>query len=238
MSLMVMEAVINQMKTNNFMYFVVLLSYFLCFNSPAQANHIEKKFITARLVDINNIDNTIKVDLVNSDPRKNYFRENYYKGLSRAYLKKEVAIKLSKAQKILKTKHPDYSLLILDAARPRSVSRLMYKKMKGTKFEKYVANPNKGSMHNYGVAVDISIVDENGEELDMGFSPFRKSTLELYWQFAKMKFGLNLNEKQIKNRKLLSETMVSAGFLPLSHEWWHFNGMPKDIARKKYKIIE
>jgi D-alanyl-D-alanine dipeptidase len=114
----------------------------------------------------------------------------------------------------------------------------MYEKMKGTKFEKYVANPNKGSMHNFGVAVDITIVDENGEELDMGFSPFRKSTFEIYWQFVKMKLGFDLNDKQIGNRKLLSETMINAGFLPLSHEWWHFNGMPKDQARKKYLIIE
>ena len=93
------------------------------------------------------------------------------------YLRKEIAIKLSKAQKILKTKHPGYSLLILDAARPRSVSRLMYEKMKGTKFEKHVANPNKGSMHNYGVAVDISIVDENGEELTWGFHLSGKTPL-------------------------------------------------------------
>jgi D-alanyl-D-alanine dipeptidase len=226
------------MKTRNLIYFVVLLSYFLCFNSLLQANDIENKFINAGLVDVSNIDNTIKVDLVNSDSKKNYFRENYYNGLSKAYLRKKIAIKLSKAQKIIKTKHPDYSLLILDAARPRSVSRLMYEKMKGTKFEKYVANPSKGSMHNYGVAVDISIVDENGEELDMGFSPFRKSTFEIYWQFAKMKLGLDLNDEQIENRKLLSETMISAGFLPLSHEWWHFNGLSKDLSRKKYQIVE
>ena len=114
----------------------------------------------------------------------------------------------------------------------------MYEKMKGTKFEKHVANPNKGSMHNYGVAVDISITGNNGEELDMGFSPFRKSTLEIYWQFAKMKLGINLNAEQIENRKLLSDIMISAGFLPLRHEWWHFDGMPKEVARKKYNIIE
>jgi D-alanyl-D-alanine dipeptidase len=233
-----MKAVINHMKTRNLIYAVVFLSCFLCLNSRAQANDIEKKFINAGLVDVSSIDNSIKIDLVNSDPKKNYFRENYYKGLSRAYLRKEIAIKLSKGQKILKTKYPNYSLLILDAARPRSVSRLMYEKMKGTKFEKYVANPNKGSIHNYGVAVDITIVDENGDELDMGFSPFRKSTFEIYWQFVKMKLGFDLNDKQIGNRKLLSETMISAGFLPLSHEWWHYNGIPKDLARKKYHIIE
>jgi D-alanyl-D-alanine dipeptidase len=216
---------------------LIVLILTVC-SATGQTNEIENKFIKAGLLDINTIDRSIQVDLVNSDPKKNYFRENYYNGLSKAYLRKKIAIKLSKAQKILKTRYPGYSLIILDAARPRSVSRLMYEKMKGTKFEKYVANPNKGSMHNYGIAVDISIVDENGEQLDMGFSPFRKGTLEIYWQFAKMKLGLNLNEEQNENRKLLSETMISAGFLPLSHEWWHFNGMSKDLARQKYQIIE
>lgn len=230
--------VINQMKYFNLVYLIAFISVFLFIGAFAHANEVEMKFIKAGLVDVNDIDSTIQVDLINSDPKKNFFRENYYNGLSKAYLRKEIAIKLSKAQKILKTRHPGYSLLILDAARSRSVSRLMYEKMKGTKFEKYVANPNKGSMHNYGIAIDITIADKNGEELDMGFSPFKKSTIELYWQFAKMKLGLNLNEEQIGNRKLLSETMISAGFLPLSHEWWHFNGMPKDLARKKYQIIE
>ncbi|KGM42689.1 hypothetical protein JY97_12225 [Alkalispirochaeta odontotermitis] len=192
----------------------------------------------AGLVDISTIDNTIQVDLVNSNPKNNYFRENYYNGLDKAYLRKDVAIKLSNAQKVLKAKHPNYSLLILDAARPRSVSKKMYEKMKGTKFEKYVANPEKGSMHNYGIAVDITIVDENSKEIDMGFTPFRKSTLKLYWQFAKMKMGFKLNQKQAENRNLLSDTMKKAGFFPLSYEWWHFNGMPKDQARRKYKIIE
>ena len=210
----------------------------LTFVSIAWANAVEDKFKKAGLIDIQTIDSSIQVDLVNSDPEKNYFRENYYDGLNKAYLRKEVAVKLSKAQKVLKSKHPDFSLLILDAARPRSVSKQMYYKMKGTKFEKYVANPKRGSMHNYGIAVDITIVDGNGDEIDMGFTPFRKSNLEIYWQFAKMKLGFSLSEKQKKNRKLLSDTMTNSGFLPLSHEWWHFNGIPKDEARKRFKIIE
>lgn len=191
-----------------------MLSFTLSVGNTAPVNEIEKRFVDADLVDISTIDDTIQVDLVNSDPKKNYFRENYYDGLDKAYLRKEVAIKLSNAQKILKTKHPKYSLLILDAARPRSVSKKMYEKMKGTKFEKYVANPKKGSMHNYGIAVDITLVDENGKEIDMGFSPFRKSTLELYWQFAKLKMGFKLNKEQAQNRELLSDTMKKAGFLP------------------------
>ena len=204
----------------------------------AHGHDLEQKFIKAGLVDVQSIDSTIQVDLVNSDPDKNYFRKNFYDGLSTAYLQSVVALKLSKAQDILKAKRKGYSLLILDAARPRSVSRLMYDQMKGTKFEKFVANPDKGSMHNYGIAVDITIVDETGQELDMGFSPFRKGSLELYWLYAKQKAGFKLTDKQRENRKLLADTMVSADFIPLSFEWWHFNGMPKSEARSRFQIIE
>lgn len=215
------------MKYCSHKYLIVLILFFLSIGTPAQANEIEKIFIKAGLIDVNSIDSTIKVDLVNSDPKKNYFRESYYSGLDKAYLRKKVAVKLSTAQNLLISEHPGYSLLILDADRPRSVSKKMYEKMKGTKFERYVANPEKGSMHNYGIAVDITILDERGNELEMGFSPFRKSTIEIYWEVAKMKLGFKLTDEQITNRRLLSDTMKRAGFLPLSHEWWHFNGMPK-----------
>lgn len=114
----------------------------------------------------------------------------------------------------------------------------MYEKMKGTKFEKFVANPAKGSMHNYGIAVDITIVNMNGKELDMGLTPFKRSTVRLYWDYALKKLGKKLSKEQKSNRKLLSDTMKQAEFIPLSFEWWHFNGMAKDKARKKYKIIE
>ena len=138
----------------------------------------------------------------------------------------------------MKGKYPSYSLQVLDAARPRSVSKLMYEKMKGTKFEKYVANPKTGSMHNLGIAVDITIVDEKDKEIDMGFSPFRKNTPSLIWQFAKMKMGIKLSDKQKDNRALLNAVMSQAGFLPLSFEWWHFNGLAKELARTKYQLIE
>ncbi len=198
----------------------------------------ETKFKKAGLIDISTIDSSIQVDLVNSNSKKNFFRENYYNGLKKAYLRKEIAIKLANAQKVLKSKYPDYSLLVLDAARPRSVSKLMFDKMKGTKFEKYVANPKKGSMHNFGIAVDISIVDKSGNEIDMGFTPFNKNHFEIYWQYFLKKVGFGLSDIQKQNRKLLTDVMTKAGFIPLSFEWWHFNGMEKSKARKKYKIIE
>lgn len=219
--------------------FAALCSLLFLFMHPAaSANEVEDRFLKAGLVDVHGIDETIRVDLVNADPAKNYFRKNFYNGLDRAYLQREVAVKLSRAQKNLKDGRPGYSLLILDAARPRSVSRAMYETMKGTRYERYVADPEKGSMHNYGIAVDITIVDGSGKELDMGYSPFRKSTLELYWLFARKKLGIGLTDVQKKNRNLLADVMKRAGFYPLAHEWWHFNGMPKDEARRRFEIIE
>ncbi|WP_051148604.1 M15 family metallopeptidase [Desulfospira joergensenii] len=71
----------------------------------------------------------------------------------------------------------------------------------------------------------------------MGFTPFYKSNLSIYWGYAKLKM-FDLGEGQKRNRKLLSNIMKKVGFFPLSYEWWHFNGMAKDKARKKYNIIE
>ena len=219
--------------------YYILISVFFVFitSSNCHSNEIENKFIKTGLIDVHIIDKSIKVDLVNSDTDKNFFRENFYNGLDKAYLREEVAKKLSLAQKYLKSENPGYSILIMDASRPRSVSQFMYDKMKGTKFEKYVADPKKGSMHNYGIAVDVTIVDGNDKEIDMGFSPFYKSNLSIYWGFAKLKM-FDLNDTQKKNRKLLSTVMQKAGFIPLSYEWWHFDGMQKEEARRNYKIIE
>ena len=72
----------------------------------------------------------------------------------------------------------------------------------------------------------------------MGLSPFRRGTLEIYWGYAKKKLGFDLTDLQKKNRKLLSDTMISAGFISLNFEWWHFNGFPKDEARRRFRIIE
>ncbi|KDE40907.1 D-alanyl-D-alanine dipeptidase [Nitrincola lacisaponensis] len=216
-----------------------LVCIFLTFSAKAVSDDmsIEKQFIQAGLIDIHSIDPTIQVDLVNSNASNNIFRENFYNGLTRAYLQEEVAHQLSLAQSILKNIHPDYSILIMDAARPRSVSRKMFEKMQGTRFEHYVAHPDSGSMHNYGVAVDVTLVDNLGNRIDMGFIPFYQNRFSVYFGYAYYKkFGLSDTQKN--NRQLLQDIMLQAGFIPLSHEWWHFDGIHKDIARERFNIIE
>jgi D-alanyl-D-alanine dipeptidase len=222
-----------KIKTIGLAYFCMIFSV----SAISHANEIENRFIQAGLVDIHAIDDTIQVDLVNSDSTKNLFRQNFYDGLTTAYLREEVAHQLSLAQQNLKAIHPGHSILIMDAARPRSVSRQMFEKMQGTRFERYVAHPDSGSMHNYGVAVDVTIVDANGERIDMGFIPFYQSSVAIYLGYAHLQ-AFGLNEIQKDNRQLLADIMTQAGFIPLSHEWWHFDGIHKNIAREQFNIIE
>lgn len=201
------------------------------------SNEVEQRFIDAGLIDVQTVDSTLLVMLVNSNRHNNIFRKDLYGGLEKAYLQKEVALKLKRAQAILKKRYPSYSLCILDAARPRSVSRIMYETLRFTQFKKFVANPTSGSMHNYGIAVDISI--HNGERLlDMGPTPFFKSRLKIKLMYLRKQKGKKPSAEQLKNCKVLSTVMKEAGFYPLSFEWWHFNGLKKATARRTYKIIE
>lgn len=78
---------------------IILISILLsCIHSFCYGNGIEQRFIKAGLIEIHKVDISIKIDLVNSDPDKNYFREDFYQGLNRAYIHEKVAQRLSKAQ--------------------------------------------------------------------------------------------------------------------------------------------
>ena len=215
-----------------------IIVFFLSCSHESGINKIEQKFLKEGLVDIQKYNSDIKVDLVNSDSDKNLFRADFYKGLKKCYVREEVAVKISNASKILKGINSKYSLLVYDGARPRSVSYEMYDKLKNTPLKKYVADPKFGSMHNYGAAVDVVIVDEKEMEIDMGLNPFRKNKLQLVKLLYDMKAKKNLTEEQIKNRKLLRNVMMQTGFYPIEIEWWHFEVDRKENIRKKYRIIE
>ena len=66
------------MRYHRLLYLLILPTFALSVGNTARVNEIEKRFVDANLVDISSNDDTIQVDLVNSDPKKNYFRENYY----------------------------------------------------------------------------------------------------------------------------------------------------------------
>jgi D-alanyl-D-alanine dipeptidase len=81
---------------------------------------------------------------------------------------------------------------------------------------KYVANPATGSIHNRGGAVDITLVDANNMELDMG------TKFDFFGEEASHNFK-NLPDAVLKNRKLLKKILTKSGFQSLDSEWWHYN---------------
>jgi zinc D-Ala-D-Ala dipeptidase len=179
----------------------------------------------------------IAIDLRYATPN-NLLAQNIYGVFNRVFLHRIAAEKLTRAVENLKSTNPEYKLVIFDALRPRSVQHLLWNRVKGTSQEKYVANPKWGSIHNFGLALDLSVLDEHGKELDMGtpydaFTPLAEPRLEqTFLREGKLKI------EQINTRRLLRKVMGDAGFVGLSVEWWHFDALPSVEVRKQYRIVE
>jgi len=208
------------------------------FNRSMSEPELERIFIAYGLVNVGKLDTTIIIDLKYAQTN-NFLGRNLYGELKSAYLQKDVAEKLIKASQILHSINPDLRLVLLDAARPLSIQKQMWVDIKlpnGEK-EKFVANPEIGSLHNYGAAVDVTLADKQGNYLDMGTE---------YDSFDEKAFTINenyllltgkLTQKQIQNRQLLRKVMTQAGFYPIETEWWHFNSCSRKYAKEHYPII-
>ncbi len=215
---------------------LMIVSSLFALPSQGEAS-LEVRLKQQGLVDIQTLAPDILVELKYST-EDNFLGADTYGDLEDCYLQIKAARMLSKAQKLLKKSHPELSLLVYDGARPRSIQRKMWALVVDTPSQKYVANPDRGSVHNFGSAVDLTIATAEGEPLDMGtpFDYFGKLAQPRHEkQFLKEK---KLNQEQIENRELLRDVMTSAGFQSINIEWWHFNAVPVKVARSLYQIIE
>ena len=170
----------------------------------------------------------------------NFMGRVLYDGLDEAYLVPEAIEKLKKANELLRKKRMDLHLVVYDAARPRSIQLQMWKVVENTDLQDFVANPHKsgGGAHNYGVAVDVSLVDCAGHPIPMGseydyFGDRSRVDLE-----DKLIATGEINSRELANRKLLREIMTEAGWLVEPSEWWHFNAMTIEEASQKLQVIE
>ena len=119
-------------------------------------------------VNIAEADSSIAIDLMYTRA-DNFTGTLLYEDLKEAYLHPDAMKSLKRAQRLLKEQYPGYSLIVYDAARPLSVQQKMWNVVKGTSKYIYVSNPSRGGgLHNYGLAVDISILDDKGTPLPMG----------------------------------------------------------------------
>ena len=102
---------------------------------------------------------------------------------------------------------------LFDCYRPLDVQKKMWKLVSNPDF---VADPKKGSIHNRGGAVDITLVDVTGTELEMG------TTFDFFGPKASHNFQ-GFSKKIRKNRALLKEVMLKHHFKSFDSEWWHYN---------------
>jgi len=128
------------------------------------------------------------------------------------YLRLPAAKALLKVQQELNKK--GLGLKIFDAYRPYSVTKKFWELVHD---ERYVANPKKGSGHNRGIAVDLTIIDlKTDKELNMG-TGFDNFTDSAHQDFAA------LPKDVLANRQMLKETVEKYGFNLLATEWWHYS---------------
>jgi D-alanyl-D-alanine dipeptidase len=191
------------------------------------------------LVDVAEAVPDLRVDLKYADT-DNFTGRQLYPDGSKCLLHPEAAQMLADAAAYLKHQRPDLRLLAYDCGRPRSVQIKMWKAVKGTPRQAYVANPHAGvgSLHSYGCAVDLTLADEQGRALDMGtpfdhFGPKAHVSREL-----DLLARGRLSHEHVANRALLRSIMVRAGFHPLAREWWHFSCATRAKARTRYSIIK
>lgn len=167
----------------------------------------------------------------------NLLGQPIYSDLSTCYLQPEVVRMLAVADSTLRARRPDLRLLLYDCARPLEAQWRLWELVRGTPLQRYVANPSRGSMHNYGTAVDLTLATAAGAELDMG-TPYDFLGPESQPREEDRLFREGrLTEHQLSNRKLLRTVMTEAGFHPIAIEWWHFEAFEKERTRREYTII-
>ncbi len=140
----------------------------------------------------------------------NFAKKRLYDS-NNCFLRKPTAVKLDAVQRELETMN--LGLKVWDCYRPLAVQRTLWLILPD---ERYVANPKKGSRHNRASAVDVTLVDSRGKELQMptGFDDFSPKAHHHYQ---------DLPDGAIRNRNLLKGSMEKAGFIPLPEEWWHYD---------------
>ena len=174
------------------------------------------------LVEITNINQKIQTQIYYAT--ENNFTKQVLYNSAKCYLRETVAQKLDKVQKELE--QSGLGLKVWDGYRPLSAQRKMWAVCPDNNF---VANPAKGSKHNRGASVDLTLINLNDlTELEMptGFDDFSgKASAECLE---------NISEEAIKNRSLLQQVMIKYGFSIYNGEWWHFN----DNEWEKYSLLD
>ncbi len=178
----------------------------------------------------------IAVDLRYATP-DNFVGRDLYSPIDCAWLHRDAAAALERAVAWLAAQRPDHHLLVLDALRPQRVQQQLWDALQGTEVLGYIAEPSRGSIHSFGMALDITIVGPDGQELDMGtgfddLSERSHPALEL----VLLEKG-EITKEQVEHRRLLRDAMFQAGFFGINSEWWHFDCGDRVLVRQTYTRV-
>jgi zinc D-Ala-D-Ala dipeptidase len=179
-----------------------------------------KDYDTSNWTELHDLDNTIVLDLRYATTN-NFVSAKMY-DCGRCFLRPEAAKAVAKAHKILIDKGYG-GLKMFDCYRPKPYQQRLWNKVPDSR---YVTPPWKGSMHTRGLAVDLTIVDKEGKELDMG-TPFDNFTEKAHSGYQ------NLPKNVLENRKILRGVMNEVGFNGITTEWWHYA-----FRNAKYSLSE
>jgi D-alanyl-D-alanine dipeptidase len=161
----------------------------------------------------------------------------FYRDIDCAWLRAEACAGLEAAVAWLEREHPALRLVVLDALRPQRVQEAIWRDVAGTPAALYFADPARGSIHSYGMAVDATLIDAEGRELDMG-SGFDEMTLRSHPALEAEQLAAGaITRAHVAARVILRGAMGAGGFQGIPTEWWHFNfGDPQRIRHELPRV--
>jgi D-alanyl-D-alanine dipeptidase len=198
-----------------FMKKLSLALFILVFTIHCSAHRPPKEkgdFRDTDLVELIRLDPSVHLDIRYATSNNFMGRPMYTE--ARAFLQRPAAEALVRAHQKLKPQ--GYGLLIFDGYRPWAVTKLFWDATPKDKKE-FVADPKKGSRHNRGCAVDLSLFDlKTGEEIQMP-GEYDEMTERSHINYT------GGTEEQRRVRDLLRSAMESEGFVVYDPEWWHYD---------------
>ncbi|WP_088287094.1 M15 family metallopeptidase [Ideonella sp. A 288] len=161
-----------------------------------------------------------------------------YRGLDCAWLRREAAEGLEASAAWLASVRPGWTILVLDALRPQRVQQAIWDDIAGTPAQDYFADPARGSIHSFGMAVDVTLLSPQGRESDMG-SGFDEMSLRSHPMLDAEHLALGvLTAAQVAERGWLHAAMARGGFFGIPTEWWHFDHGDRDVVRRTLPRVD
>lgn len=169
---------------------------------------------------------------------RNFVGRDLYGTLDCAWLHRLAAEGLARAAAQLASDAPGHRVLVLDALRPHRVQIELWDYLDGTGLRDYVADPARGSIHSFGMALDATLIDGQGRELDMGSGFDEMDELSHPQHEARHLASGALTAAHVRHRELLRRAMAAGGFNGIANEWWHFDMLDREHVRRTFVRVE